>query len=117
MPKNPTDGDIQKALSDEAEKIIEKIPPRAYVIALCIEGKQLSSEELAALLDAKACEGYSSVCFIIGSSHGLSDKVKGLASYKMSMSRLTFPHQLARVMLSEAVYRAVEINKGTKYHK
>ena len=117
ISKNPTDGDIAKVLDDEADRIIAQIPQRAYVIALCIEGKQLSSEELANLLDSKACEGFSDICFIIGSSHGLSDRVKSMASSKLSMSKLTFPHQLARVMLLEAVYRAGEINRGSKYHK
>ena len=103
--------------ANKADKILAQIPQRAYVIALCIEGKQLASEELAALLDSKATEGYSDICFIIGSSHGLSDRVKKAANQRMSMSKLTFPHQLARVMLFEAVYRAGEINRGTKYHK
>lgn len=117
IAKNPTDGDIARVLDDEADRILAQIPSRAYVIALCIEGKQISSEELAALIDTKATEGYSDICFIIGSSHGLSDRVKAAANHRLSMSKLTFPHQLARVMLFEAVYRAGEINKGTKYHK
>ncbi len=117
IAKNPTDGDIARVLDDEADRILAQIPSRAYVIALCIEGKQISSEELASLIDSKATEGYSDICFIIGSSHGLSDRVKAAANQRMSMSKLTFPHQLARVMLFEAVYRAGEINKGTKYHK
>ena len=117
VAKNPTDGDIARVLDDEADRILAQIPSRAYVIALCIEGKQISSEELASLIDTKATEGYSDICFIIGSSHGLSDRVKAAANHRLSMSKLTFPHQLARVMLFEAVYRAGEINKGTKYHK
>lgn len=117
LSKNPTEGDIRRVLEDEAERIIAQIPQKSFVITLCIEGKQLSSEELATLIDTKTCEGYSDICFIIGSSHGLSDKVKALSNVRLSMSRLTFPHQLARVMLLEAVYRATEINKGTKYHK
>lgn len=117
IAKNPTEGDIARVLDDEADRILAAIGQRAFVIALCIEGKQLSSEELAALIDSKATEGYSEICFIIGSSHGLSDRVKKAANARISMSKLTFPHQLARVMLFEAVYRAGEINKGTKYHK
>lgn len=117
IAKNPTDGDIRQVLENEADRILAQIPQRAFVIALCIEGKQLSSEELAGLLDSKATEGYSDICFIIGSSHGLSDRVKSAANVRLSMSKLTFPHQLARVMLFEAVYRAGEINRGTKYHK
>lgn len=117
IAKNPTDGDISKVLEDEADRIMAQIPQRAFVVALCIEGKQLTSEELAALVDSKATEGYSDICFIIGSSHGLSERVKKAANVKLSMSKLTFPHQLARVMLFEAVYRAGEINRGSKYHK
>ena len=117
ITKNPTDGDISKVLEDEADRILAQIPQRSFVVALCIEGKQLTSEELASLIDTKACEGYSDICFIIGSSHGLSDRVKKSANVKLSMSKLTFPHQLARVMLFEAVYRAGEINRGSKYHK
>ncbi|MBQ8915427.1 MAG: 23S rRNA (pseudouridine(1915)-N(3))-methyltransferase RlmH [Clostridia bacterium] len=117
IAKNPTDGDIKQVLESEAERILAQIPQKAFVIALCIEGKQLSSEELARVIDQKTTEGFSDICFIIGSSHGLSDKVKARADLRLSMSRLTFPHQLARVMLLEAVYRAGEINRGTKYHK
>lgn len=117
ITKNPRDGDISKVLEDEADRILSQIPQRSFVVALCIEGKQLTSEELASLIDTKACEGYSDICFIIGSSHGLSDRVKSAANVKLSMSKLTFPHQLARVMLFEAVYRAGEINRGSKYHK
>lgn len=117
IAKDPTDGDIRAVLENEADRILSQIPPRAFTVALCIEGKQLSSTELASLIDTKACEGYSDICFIIGSSHGLSDRVKNAANARLSMSRLTFPHQLARVMLFEAVYRAGEINRGSKYHK
>lgn len=117
IAKDPTDGDIARVLDDEADRILQQIPQRAYTVALCIEGKQLSSPELASLIEGKACEGFSDICFIIGSSHGLSERVKSAANAKISMSKLTFPHQLARVMLFEAVYRAGEINRGSKYHK
>ena len=93
-----------------------EIPPRAYKIAMCVEGKQLSSEELAEKL-GEISEKYGDVCFIIGSSHGLSDKVKKACDARISVSRLTFPHQLMRVLLLEAVYRGFNILKGTKYHK
>ena len=117
IAKDPSDGDIARVLDDEADRILAQIPQRAFTIALCIEGKQLSSPELASLIDSKATEGFSDICFIIGSSHGLSDRVKNAANARISMSKLTFPHQLARVMLFEAVYRAGEINRGSKYHK
>ncbi|MBE6668322.1 MAG: 23S rRNA (pseudouridine(1915)-N(3))-methyltransferase RlmH [Ruminococcaceae bacterium] len=116
LPDSPTDGEIEKALEREAEKVMAEIPPRAYKIAMCVEGKQLSSEELAQKL-GEISERYGEVCFIIGSSHGLSDKVKKACDARISVSKLTFPHQLMRVLLLEAVYRGFNILKGTKYHK
>ena len=103
--KNLNDTLIQKTLDREADEIIKNIPKQSYVITMCIEGKQMFSEELAKLFSDKAVEGFSNICFIIGSSHGLSDRVKQLSHYKMSMSKMTFPHQLARVMLLEQIYR------------
>lgn len=117
LPNAPSDAQISAALEKEAERILEAIPKRSFVVPMCIEGKQLSSEEFAASLDTAALSGKSSVTFIIGSSHGLSDKVKRCADLKLSMSKMTFPHKLARVMLFEAVYRAFEISSGSKYHK
>ena len=116
LPDSPTDGEIEKALEREAEKVMAEIPPRAYKVAMCVEGKQLSSEELAQKL-GEISERYGDVCFIIGSSHGLSDKVKKACDARISVSKLTFPHQLMRVLLFEAVYRGFNILKGTKYHK
>ena len=115
--KNLNDTLIQKTLDREADEIIKNIPKQSYVITMCIEGKQMSSEELAKLFSDKAVEGFSNICFIIGSSHGLSDRVKQLSHYKMSMSKMTFPHQLARVMLLEQIYRGFSIINGSKYHK
>lgn len=117
LPTSPSDAQIEAALEKEAERILDAIPKRSYVVPMCIEGKQMSSEEFAANLDSAALMGKSSVTFIIGSSHGLSDKVKRIANLKLSMSKMTFPHKLARVMLFEAVYRAFEISAGSKYHK
>lgn len=117
LPSAPSDAEINAALEAEADKILAEISPRSCTFALCIEGKQYSSCELAAMIDTKMSEGISDINFIIGSSHGMSDRVKKRADVRLSMSRLTFPHQLARVMLYEAVYRCLEINKGTKYHK
>lgn len=117
MEKNINDTLIQKTLDREAEEIIKNIPKQSYVISMCIEGKQISSEDTAKLFSDKAVEGFSNICFIIGSSHGLSDKVKQLSHFKMSMSKMTFPHQLARVMLLEQIYRAFSIINGSKYHK
>lgn len=117
LKNDPSPKEIEKALDAEAERIIEKIPKKAFVVPLCIEGKQFSSEDLAKKLEGAAVSGKSCICFIIGSSHGLSDKVKSLADLKLSMSALTFPHQLARVMLYETVYRCMSILSGSKYHK
>lgn len=113
----PSAGDISAALEKEADEILSKISKRATVVALCIEGRQLSSEKLADWIDKRAAMGTSEICFIIGSSHGLSDRVKNAADLRFSMSELTFPHQLASVMLMEALYRAMDIIKGGKYHK
>lgn len=117
LPASPSDSQISAALEKEAERILEAVPKRSFVVPMCIEGKQMSSEEFSAALDNAALSGRSSVTFIIGSSHGLSDKVKRSADLKLSMSKMTFPHKLARVMLYEAVYRAFEISSGSKYHK
>ena len=107
---------VSRALMAEGEKILERIPKDAYTVALCVEGKMLSSEELARALDgAKSASG--KICFIIGSSYGLSDAVKARADLKLSFSRLTFPHQLIRISLAEAVYRSFTILGGKKYHK
>lgn len=104
------------ALEDEADRILSHIPKGAYKIALCIEGKQLSSEELAQTF-SDAANRCGECVFIIGSSHGLSDRVKKVADMRLSFSKLTFPHRLARVILSEAIYRSMSIISGRKYHK
>lgn len=117
LPENPSDGEINTALDNEAAKILSKIPQNALIIAMCIEGKQLSSEGLAKKINEAALGGKSNICFIIGSSHGLSEKVKASAQLRLSMSEMTFPHQLARVMLSEQIYRAFTIINNRKYHK
>ena len=116
LPDNPSDGAIKQALDREAQKIMAEIPPRAFKIAMCVEGKQLSSEELAEKLEDVSVR-YPDICFIIGSSHGLADSVKNACDMRLSVSKLTFPHQLMRVLLLEAVYRAFNIVKGTRYHK
>lgn len=116
LSDQPSESEIKTALEREGAKILAEIPSRAYVVAMCVEGKQLSSEELADKLDEISART-SEVCFIIGSSFGLSDTVKQRADLRLSVSKLTFPHQLMRVILLEAVYRAFNIQKGTKYHK
>jgi len=108
---------IDAALADEGKRILQLIHPSARVYAMCIEGRQLSSEELSRDIEQAAVGGSGNLVFIIGSSHGLSDEVKRRASFKLSMSKMTFPHQLARVMLLEQIYRAFMISSGGKYHK
>ena len=108
---------ILAAIEEEADRILQKIPNHSFVIPMCIEGRQLSSEELAAVLERSAVDGISDLCFIIGGSYGLSDRVKSAGSLRLSMSKMTFPHQLARVMLLEQLYRAYSITAGKRYHK
>ena len=116
LSDDPSESEIKNALSKESEKILALIPARAYVVAMCVEGKQLTSPELAEKLEEISART-SDVCFIIGSSFGLSDTVKQRADLRLSVSKLTFPHQLMRVILLETVYRAFNIQKGTRYHK
>lgn len=116
LPDSPSDGEIRTALKRESERILAEMPKRAYKIAMCVEGKQLSSEELADKLEAVSAS-HGEVCIVIGSSHGLDDSVKSACDMRLSVSRLTFPHQLMRVILLEAVYRGFNIIKGTHYHK
>ena len=117
LPQEPSAAEISAALEKEGAEILKKIPSGARVIALCVEGKLYSSEELAADFTAAANGGISHIVFVIGGSYGLSDSVKRASHVHLSMSRMTFPHRLARVMLLEQIYRACKINAGEKYHK
>lgn len=117
LPDNPSDSEIENALSKEAEKITAKIPKGAATVAMAIEGNSFSSEKLAQQISNFELRGLSSVAFIIGSSFGLSPQIKQKANLLLSMSPMTFPHQLARVMLCEQIYRAFSIKNNTKYHK
>ena len=116
LSDNPSQAEIDAALENEGEKILAEFSPRAFKVALCVEGKQLSSEELAQKLEQVSAVS-SDIIFVIGSSYGLSPRVKQACDLRLSVSKLTFPHQLMRVLLAEAVYRALNIVKGTKYHK
>ena len=117
LPDAPSDTQIVAALDREGEKILSKIPAGATVIALCIEGKTMPSEALADFVARSASGGSSHLVFIIGSSYGLADTVKRAANLRLSMSEMTFPHQLARVMLLEQLYRSMKILGGGTYHK
>ncbi|MCY8348287.1 23S rRNA (pseudouridine(1915)-N(3))-methyltransferase RlmH [Bacillus haynesii] len=116
-PENLSDQDMKIVKDKEGERILSKISPDAHVIALAIEGKMKSSEELADNMDRLATYGKSKVTFVIGGSLGLSDAVLKRADEKLSFSRMTFPHQLMRLILLEQVYRAFRINRGEPYHK
>ena len=117
LPDDPNEAQIEAALEAESARIFAKIPQGSFTAAMCIEGGQLTSEQLAEKLSAVTLSGKSTVNLVIGSSYGLSDKVKKAADLKLSMSKMTFPHQLARVMLLEQLYRAYTIINNRKYHK
>ncbi len=116
LPDSPSQAQIDAALDEEGRRILALLSPRAYKIALCVEGKQFSSEELAKKI-SDATLSHSEICLVIGSSHGLSDEVKSACDLRLSFSKLTFPHQLMRIITLEALYRSFNIIKGTKYHK
>ena len=115
LPKDPTLGEITAALSKEGDAIRAKLPPSSRIVALCVEGKLCSSEELARMVAANSQDKH--LVFLIGGSHGLHPSVKAEAQERLSMSPMTFPHHLARVMLLEQIYRAFKINEGSSYHK
>ena len=117
LPQTPSEGEITQALDREAALIESKIWPGAAVIAMCVEGKPMSSEQLADYFSRLTVSGTSRICLLIGGSCGLSEKIKQKAALRLSMSPMTFPHHLARVMLLEQLYRAYQIDAGTRYHK
>ena len=117
IPDTSSPAQIEQALAREAEQVMKKIPKGACVIPLCIEGEMLSSEALAKRINQIQVQGSSNLCFLIGGSNGLADSIKQLGTVKLSMSRMTFPHHLARVMLLEQIYRAFQILGGGNYHK
>lgn len=117
LPDNPSPAEISAALEREADTILAKIPKGAWFCTLTPEGKLLSSETLADTIAQVKLSGKSSACFLIGSSFGMSPRLKAMADLKLSMSPMTFPHHLARVMVLEQLYRAEAIQAGSKYHK
>ena len=116
-PENLSDKEMLMTKEKEGKKILSKIKENAHVIALAIDGKNLSSEELAETIDNLGVRGTSHIVFVIGGSLGLSDEVLKRANYKLSFSKMTFPHQLMRLILLEQVYRAFRINNNEPYHK
>ncbi|MCL2124659.1 MAG: 23S rRNA (pseudouridine(1915)-N(3))-methyltransferase RlmH [Oscillospiraceae bacterium] len=117
LPSDPSENDIALALRKESLAIIDKIPAGATVVALCVEGDGIDSESLSKFLETEALRGISRFCFIIGGSYGLGADIKKLAHFKLSLSKMTFPHALARIILLEQLYRAFKIAEGSKYHK
>lgn len=115
--KNASEASIANALQKEGDKILSAVPKGAKIVALCVEGKQLSSESFADWIAGCALEGSGDIAFVIGSSHGLHSSVKQQAALKLSLSGMTLPHQLARLVLCEQLYRAFMIQNGSKYHK
>ena len=117
LNESPSPAEIKKALATEAVAIREKLPKGGAVIAMCIEGKTCSSEELSRRMVDFAVTGKTQLTFLIGGSVGLDEELKRQADWRLSMSPMTFPHHMARVMLLEQIYRAYQIEQGTKYHK
>ncbi len=117
LPANPSTAQIEAALEREGAAIRGKIPPNSRLVCLCVEGKSKSSPELARLVADFAQSGQRHLVFVIGGSYGLSEGLKKEAWLRLSMSPMTFPHHLARVMVLEQLYRAFKINEGSSYHK
>lgn len=117
LPENPSPAEISAGLAKEADSILTKIPKGCWFCIFTPEGKLLSSEALADKLKEVKLSGKSSVCFLIGSSFGIAPRIKQMADFKLSMSPMTFPHHLARIMVLEQIYRAEAIQAGSKYHK
>lgn len=118
LPDSPSEKEIKTALSNEGKAMMSLLSGNScYNITMCIEGKQLSSIKFAEKLEKISVDGKSTVNIVIGSSFGIADEIKAMSDFKLSMSEMTFPHQLARVMLLEQLYRAFQINSGGKYHK
>ena len=117
LPDDPSPAEIQKALRTEGDAIRERLSKGGAVIALCIEGRPCSSEELSRCMAEFGVQGKTQLTFLIGGSVGLDEDLKRQADWRLSMSPMTFPHHMARIMLLEQIYRAYQIAGGTKYHK
>jgi 23S rRNA (pseudouridine1915-N3)-methyltransferase len=116
-PDNPSDSEIALIIRKEGDRLMENLPKKGYKIALCVEGTQLSSEELAKKIESVAVSGDSEITFIIGGAFGMDERVKKAANYRLSISKMTFTHRMMRVILEEQIYRALNILSGGHYHK
>lgn len=117
LPQDPSDAQIAAALDKEADQILAAVPKQSVLVAMAVEGRELSSEAFADWLGKRSASGTGSFTFVIGSSFGLSDRVKSQADMLLSVSKMTFPHHLMRPLLLEIIYRALSILAGTRYHK
>ncbi len=117
LPDTPSPAEITAGLDKEASLVVKSLLEGCFLTALCVEGRQMPSEGMAELIRAREASGRPRLCFVIGGSYGLSDAVKQRADLRLSMSEMTFPHHLARVMLAEQIYRGFKINEGSAYHK
>lgn len=117
LPDDPSPAQVQDALEKEGEAILPRIPKGARVVALCVEGALLSSEALSQQMENWTSQGISNLAFVIGGSFGLHSMVKAAAALRLSLSPMTFPHHLARVLVLEQIYRGFQISRGTRYHK
>ena len=116
-PDNPSDSEIALIIRKEGDRLMENLPKKGYKIALCVEGTQISSEELAKKIESVAVSGDSEITFVIGGAFGMDERVKKAANYRLSISKMTFTHRMMRVILAEQIYRALNILSGGHYHK
>lgn len=116
-PENPSDSEIALVIRKEGDRLLEALPKKGYKIALCVEGTQISSEELANKLSSVTVAGDSEITFIIGGAFGMDERVKKAANFRLSISKMTFTHRMMRVILAEQIYRALNILSGGNYHK
>ena len=117
LSDNPSQKEIDAALEKEAKEIEKNFLKNSFIVAMCIEGRQMDSIKFADFFKDRALSGKPDICFVMGSSFGMAERIKKNADIKLSMSEMTFPHHLARVMLAEQIYRAFNINNGSRYHK
>ena len=116
-PENPSDAEIALVFKKEGDRLLEAMPKKGYKIALCVEGTQISSEDLAKKIESVTVAGDSEITFIIGGAFGMDERVKKMANYRLSISKMTFTHRMMRVILAEQIYRALNILSGGIYHK